>query len=150
MISERPEAAPPPAETSPAVGAGNNPADTTLSEALLTIRKRKYIIAAIALLGVIYGFYKGTTQPRLYQSTGTLEIRSGSSSQFRVNNSAGYGPASSSLQTQVVIITGDTVLLQVARELDLPNESAFTGYAGPNRRSLDDLHVRQETLDEMN
>ncbi len=132
-------------------GAGTTPADTTLSEALLTIRKRKYIIAAIALLGIIYGFYKGTTQPRLYQSTGTIEIRSGSSSQFRVNGSTGYGPASSSLQTQVVILKSDTVLLTVARDLDLPNNAAFTGYSGPNRHlSLDDLHVRQGTLNAMN
>jgi capsular exopolysaccharide synthesis family protein len=150
MTSGRPEETPLPADGNPAVGDGNNPADTTLSEALLTIRKRKYIIAAIALLGLIYGFYKGTTQPRLYESTGTIEIRSGSSSQYRVNGSSGYGSASSSLQTQVVILKSDTVLLTVARDLDLPNNAAFTGYTGPNRHlSLDDLHVRQGTLNGM-
>jgi capsular exopolysaccharide synthesis family protein len=133
------------------VGAGNNPADTTLSEALLTIRKRKYIIGAIALLGLIYGLYKGTTQPRLYEAYGTIEIRSGSSNQFRINNNAGYGSSSSSLPTQVAIIKSDTVLLTVARDLDLPNNAAFTGYYGPSRHlSLDDLNVRQSTLNIMN
>jgi capsular exopolysaccharide synthesis family protein len=134
-----------------AVGAGNNPADTTLSEALLTVRKRKYLIAIIALLGLIYGFYEGTTQPRLYEAYGTIEIRSGSSNQFRINGgSAGYGSGSSSLPTQVAIIKSDTVLLTVARDLDLPNNAAFTGYAGPSRHlSLDDLNVRQSTLNAM-
>ncbi len=151
MTSGRPEVSPLPADANPTAGAGQNPADVTLSEALLTVRKRKYLIAAIALLGIGYGFYKGTTQPRLYQATGTIEIRTGSSNQFRVNGSAGYGSVSSSLQTQVAIIKSDTVLLTVARDLDLPNNAAFTGYYGPNRHlSLDDLNVRQSTLNAMN
>lgn len=151
MTSGRPEVSPLPADANPTAGAGHNPADATLSEALLTIRKRKYLIAVIALLGIGYGFYKGTTQPRLYQATGTIEIRTGSSNQFRVNANAGYGAASSSLQTQVAIIKSDTVLLTVARDLDLPNNAAFTGYSGPNRHlSLDDLNVRQGTLNGMN
>lgn len=151
MTSGRPEVSPLPADANPTAGAGHNPADTTLSEALLTVRKRKYLIAAIAALGVAYGFYKGTTQPRLYQATGTIEIRTGSSNQFRVNGSSNYGSASSSLQTQVAIIKSDTVLLTVARDLDLPNNAAFTGYYGPNRHlSLDDLNVRQGTLNGMN
>jgi len=103
------------------------------------------------MLGIVYGFYKGTTQPRLYQATGTIEIRTGSSNQFRVNGSSNYGSISSSLATQVAIIKSDTVLLTVARDLDLPNNAAFTGYYGPNRHlSLDDLNIRQGTLNGMN
>src|SRR5215469_4399004 len=151
MISERPEVSPVPADATQAAAITHNPADTTLSEALLTVRKRKYLIAAIAALGVIYGYYKGTTQPRLYTATGTIEIRTGASNQFRVNGTSGYGSTSSSLQTQVSIIKSDTVLLAVARDLDLPNNAAFTGYYGPNRHlSLDDLNVRQNTLNAMN
>lgn len=151
MTSGRPEVSPLPADTHPTAGGGHTPADATLSEALLTVRKRKYLIAIIALLGIGYGFYKGTTQPRLYQAMGTIEIRTGSSNQFRVNGSSGYGSASSSLQTQVAIIKSDTVLQAVARDLDLPNNSSFTGYHGPNLHlSLDDLNVRQGTLNALN
>jgi polysaccharide biosynthesis transport protein len=151
MISGRPEDPSLPADSNPATAIGNNPADTTLAEAFLTIRKRKYIIAAIALLGLIYGFYKGTTQPRLYNAYGTIEIRTGSSNQFRINGGGGYGNSSTSLPTQVAIIKSDTVLLTVARDLDLPNNAAFTGYYGPSRHlSLDDLNVRQSTLNAMN
>jgi len=59
--------------------ATSNSADATLSEAWVTIRKRKYIILAAGVLGAIYGFYQGTIQPRVYVSSGTIEIRSGSS-----------------------------------------------------------------------
>jgi polysaccharide biosynthesis transport protein len=151
MTSGRPEVSPLPAEANPtAAVVTQNPADTTLSEALLTVRKRKYLIAIIAALGVGWGFYKGTTQPRLYEATGTIEIRTGSSNQFRVGQGPGYGSASSSLATQVAIIKSDTVLLTVARDLDLPNNAAFTAYYGPNRHlSLDDLNVRQGTLNAM-
>src|ERR1700753_917485 len=100
MTSGRPEVSPQPADANPTAGAGHSPADVTLSEALLTVRKRKYLIAVIVLLGVGYGFYKGTIQPRLYQATGTIEIRTGSSNQFRVNGSSGYGSAGSLLPTQ--------------------------------------------------
>jgi capsular exopolysaccharide synthesis family protein len=151
MISGRPEVPPLPHDPPQADGAGSNPADSTLSEALLTVRKRKYFIAAITLLGVIYGFYKGTTQPRLYEASGTIEIRSGSSNQFRVNGSPGFGTGTSSLATQVAIIKSDTILRTVARDLDLPNNAAFTGYYGPNRHlSLDDPNVRQGTLNGLN
>lgn len=151
MISGRPEVPPLPQDPQQADGAGSNPADSTLSEALLTVRKRKYLIAAIAVVGIIYGFYKGTTQPRLYEAHGTIEIRSGSSNQFRVNGSPGFGSGSSSLSTQVVIIKSDTVLLAVARDLDLPNNAAFNDYYGPNRHlSLDDLNIRQGTLNALN
>jgi capsular exopolysaccharide synthesis family protein len=152
MTSGRPEAAPlQPDAGHVAAGDGNNPSDATLSEALLTVRKRKYLIAGIALVGLIYGFYKGTTQPRVYDAYGTIEIRSGASNQFRINGSTGYNSSSSTLPTQVSIIKSDTVLLTVARDLDLPNNAAFTGYYGPSRHlSLDDLNVRQNTLNMMN
>lgn len=152
MTSGRPEAPPPQADAANVVlGAGNNPADATLSEALLTLRKRKYIIAAITFLGLIWGFYKGTTQPRLYEAYGTIEIRSGASNEYRISGGSTYGSNASPLPTQVAIIKSDTVLLTVARDLDLPNNAAFTGYYGPSRHlSLDDLNVRQSTLNAMN
>ena len=149
MTSGRPEVSPLPADAHPTAGAGHNPADATLSEALLTVRKRKYLIAAITLLGIAYGFYKGTTQPRLYQATGTIEIRTGSSNQFRVNGSSNYGSGSSSLQTQVAIIKSETVLLAVARDLDLPNTAGLQRLLRSLTSAtsvLDDLNVRQGTL----
>lgn len=125
------------------------PGDNTLSEVLLTIRKRKFIIAGIASVGLLYGFYKGTTQPRLFQASGTIEIRSGSSNQFRINNNA-VGNTISPLPTQVAILKSDTVLLNVARDLDLANNPDFTGYTGPSLHlSLDDPRIRQRTLDAM-
>lgn len=153
---------PPPYGTAPAVEAAavaatiappaavaGAPGDNTLSEVLLTVRKRKLIILSVAATGLLYGYYKGTTQPRLYQANGTIEIRSGSSNQFRINNNA-TGNNISPLPTQVAILRSDTVLLNVARDLDLPNNAEFTGNHKPGvHLSLDDPIVRQSTLNEM-
>src|ERR1700722_18795698 len=88
---------PVPFENSPAdpevpatsAGAPQNATDATLSEAWVTIRARKKLILAVTALGVIYGFYEGATQPRLYDASGTIEIRSGSSNEYRVGTTPG-------------------------------------------------------------
>ena len=92
----------------------------------MTVRKRKYVVLAISLLGVIYGFYKGATQPRLFNAYGDIEIRSGSSDQYRVG-AGSSGSGSNRIPTEVAILKSDTLLLQVARDLDLPNNQDFLG-----------------------
>ena len=116
----------------------------------MTIRKRKYVVLAISLLGVIFGFYKGVTQPRLFDAYGDIEIRSGSSDQYRVAvGSAGAG-GGSRLPTEVAILKSDTLLLQVARDLDLPNNQDFLGMQGhPPHVNIDDPNIRQATLGHM-
>ena len=115
----------------------------------MTVRKRKYIVLAISLIGIIYGFYKGATQPRLFNAYGDIEIRSGSSDQFRVGTgSAGSG--GNRIPTEVAILKSDTLLLQVARDLDLPNNQDFLGMQErPPHVNIDDPNIRQATLGHM-
>jgi uncharacterized protein involved in exopolysaccharide biosynthesis len=60
-------------------------ADNTLSEALLTLKKRRWIVIVAMLLGLIYGVYKAKTQPKLYNAFGQIQVRSGSSNEFRLD-----------------------------------------------------------------
>jgi capsular exopolysaccharide synthesis family protein len=127
--------------------ATSNSADATLSEAWVTIRKRKYIILAAGVLGAIYGFYQGTIQPRVYVSSGTIEIRSGSSNEFRVGGSAATQGETTRLPTQVAILKSDSLMLSVARDLNLANNQHFVGAKGPFPfRNIDDPAVRQSTI----
>ena len=130
--------------------------DTTLSDAWLTIRKRKYWILAAALLGVLYGLYQSATQPQLYEAYGNIEIRSGASNEYRVNGPTGGGGFESSsgrLPTQVAILKSDTLLLTVARDLDLSNNKYFLGTqklkTPQPHRNIDDPKVRQMILNIM-
>lgn len=120
--------------------------DTTLSDSLLVIRKRKWLIGAVAAIGFAYGYYKASTQPRLFEAYGDIEIRSGAASEYRVNASP-LAEDTYDIPTQTAILKSDNLLLTVARDLDLPNNPDFTGAHGPAPHvSLDDPNVRQSML----
>jgi capsular exopolysaccharide synthesis family protein len=113
----------------------------------VTIRKQRYLILIATLLGGAYGFYQGVVQPHVYLSSSTIEIRSGASNEFRVGSVAPSGPETSRLPTQVAILKSDSLMLTVARDLNLANNQAFVGAktAFPFR-NIDDPNVRQSTI----
>ena len=124
-------------------GAQQNATDATLSEAWVTIRSRKKLIIAVAALGAIYGYYQGATQPRLYTAGGTIEIRSGSSNEYRIGNSSSGGD--SRLPTEVAILKSNSLLLSVARDRNLANDPAFMG-PSPRYQNVDDPVIRQRVV----
>lgn len=131
----------------PAPASEGTRADTTLSDSLLVLRKRKWLIILAGLLGFAYGYYKASTQPRVYVAYGDIEIRSGTASEYRINGSA-LAEDTYDIPTQTTILKSDGLLLTVARDLDLPNNAAFNGATGPMpHRSIDDPVVRQQMLD---
>ncbi len=120
--------------------------DTTLSDSILVLRKRKWLLLIAAALGFLYGYYKASTQPRLYDAYGDIEIRSGVQSEYRVNASP-LAEDTYDIPTQTAILKSDSLLLTVARDLDLPNNPEFTGARGPAPHvSIDDPGVRQGML----
>jgi polysaccharide biosynthesis transport protein len=144
------------AQTPPKAGASEiNPqafstavTDTTLSEALITLRKRRLVLIACVLLGLLYGIYKAETQPRMFEAFGRIQVRSGSSNEYRVNAVQGSsGDTASRMLTEVAILQSDSLMLAVAREMDLANNPDFLGGKAPvPRASLDDPNVRQGTI----
>ena len=134
----------PPADAAVPPGAAvaaPNATDATISEAWVTIRSRKKLILAVAALGAIYGLYSGYTQPKLYDSSGTIEIRNGSSNEYKIGNTSRLGNDDSSrIATEVAILKSDSLMLSVARDLNLANNPYFGG--GGAYRSVDEPHVR--------
>jgi succinoglycan biosynthesis transport protein ExoP len=122
--------------------------DTTLSEALIVLRKRRWVLIVAVLLGLAYGIYKAESQPRLYDSYGRIQVRSGSSNEYRVSAVGDYsGDASSRLLTELEILKSDSLMLRVCREMDLANNADFLEVKGPvSHKSLDDGEVRQDTV----
>ncbi len=132
--------------TSVDLAANDKKIDSTLSDSLMTLRKRKWLIIAAGALGLGYGYYKASTQPRLYEAYGDVEIRSGANSEYRVN-AAPLAEDTYDIPTQTAILKSDSLLLTVARDLDLPNNRDFTGApAGTPHLSLDEPGVRQGML----
>ena len=125
--------------------------DTTLSETLMTLRKRKRLLSVFVLLGLIYGIYRAEMQPRIYGAFGRIQVRSGSSNEYRVNAVPGLNSDSTQrLLTEVAILQSDSLMLTVAREMDLANNPEFLGGPAPNPRALiDDPLVRQRTIHQL-
>jgi succinoglycan biosynthesis transport protein ExoP len=123
-------------------------ADTTLSEALITLRKRRWVLIIAALLGLLYGIYKAETQPQLFDAYGRIQVRSGSSNEYRVNAVPGLGgDTSSKMLTEIEILKSDSLMLEVAREMNLSNNPVFLESKGPvPHTSLDTPEIRQSTV----
>lgn len=122
--------------------------DTTLSEALITLRKRKLVVICGILLGLVYGIFRAETQPRLYEAYGRIQVRSGSSNEYRVTAVQGFGSdTASKMLTEIEILKSDSLMLTVARSMDLSNNAAFLEEKGAvHHTSLDDPAVRQATV----
>jgi succinoglycan biosynthesis transport protein ExoP len=122
--------------------------DTTLSEALIVLRKRRWVLIIAVLLGLAYGIYKAESQPQVYDSYGRIQVRSGSSNEYRVSAVQGYdSDAGSKMLTEIEILKSDTLMLKVCREMDLANNADFLEVKGPvPHRSLDDGEIRQDTV----
>jgi succinoglycan biosynthesis transport protein ExoP len=123
-------------------------ADTTMTDSWVTIRKWKYVIIGLALLGFIYGWYQASTQPKLYDAYGTIEIRNGASNQYKLSLTSGGGGDGGSLPTEVAILKSNSLMLAVARDLNLANNPNFMG-ASPVYRNVDDPLIRQLVINQL-
>lgn len=122
--------------------------DTSLSEALITLRKRKWVLIWAVLASLVYGVFRAETQPRMYAAFGRIQVRSGASNEYRLNTVQGLTPdTTTKMMTEIEIIKSDSLMLTVAREMDLANNAAFLQQRGPVPHvSLDDPAVRQSTI----
>ncbi len=128
---------------------GASPSETSLSEVLITLRKRRGAVVLCVLLGLLYGLYKATSQIKMYEATGRIQVRTGSSNEYRVN--AIYNMDSGNkLTTEVNILQSEALLQTVAHDLDLPNNPFFFGgkpAKGPKPHySMDDPSIRQAAV----
>ena len=123
-------------------------ADTTLSEAFIMLRKRRLLIIACVLLAATYGFYKAYTQIKVYEAYGEIEVRSGSSDEFRITPGSLFGEdPQRKMLTEEAILSSDTLLATVAKDLNLANNPKFftskASTAPATRLCMEDPVVRQ-------
>jgi polysaccharide biosynthesis transport protein len=129
---------------------GMNPdvGDTSLAEAVATLRKRLWILVLAGVLGAAYGTYSAFTQPRVYVATSIIQVHSGASNAYKLDQSSDYSDdAQTKMNTEVLILKSNTLLATVAQEMNLANNPDFTGATGPMpRRSLSDPQVRESVI----
>ena len=125
--------------------------DTSLSEAVATLRKRQWVLIVAAALGAAYGTYKAYTQPRIFEASSTIQVQNGSANEFKLDSAYDYGDDSQTkMNTEVLVLESDTLLSKVATQMDLANDPDFFGAAGPMpHQSLDDPGVREKVVNSL-
>lgn len=115
--------------------------ESTLSEALLVLRKRKWVLLALVVLGLLYGLYQAMTQPVRYTAFGRLQIGSGATAAYREPGSI----MGTNLNNEQLILQSESLMLTVGREMDLANNPAFFGVTKGTlpHRDIDDPNIRQ-------
>ena len=127
-------------------GPGSEIGDTSLTEAVVTLRKRRWVLIVAVVLGAIYGFYKAFTQPKFYEAAGTIQVHNGASNEYRVDLYSEYGDADTRMNTEASILKSDALLATVASEMNLANNPAFSGVPPGSHLSLDDPNVRARVV----
>jgi len=88
--------------------------------------------------------YQGVSQLRLYDATGTIEIRNGSTNEYKLNASPS-NDSGTQISTEVAILKSDTLMLSVARDLNLANNPDFFPSPG-HYVNIDDPVVRRQII----
>ena len=123
--------------------------ENTLTESLAVIRKRKWVVLACILAGLLVGIYLSSTQPIRYTAVGRIEVRSSSTASEYSVGAAISGRSDNHLETEVLIITSDTLLLNVARDMNLANNADFNEYdavSASRYHDLNDPNIRYAVL----
>ncbi len=84
----------------------------TLSEAQITLRKQRWVLILAIVTGLAYGIYGAMSQPRLYTSTGRIQVRSGSLNEYRVTAATELGgnDVARRMLTEVNIIQSNAIM----------------------------------------
>jgi capsular exopolysaccharide synthesis family protein len=131
-------------------GMGIEIGDTSLTEAVVTLRKRRWVLFLAVVLGASYGAYKAYTQPKFYEATGTIQVHNGATSEYMVDLYSEYGNDSETrMNTEVEILKSDALLATVAREMNLQNNPDFSGVPPGSHRSLDDPNVHASVVGQL-
>ena len=136
----------------PQPGTGSEIRDTSLTEAVATLRKRRWVLILATVLGASYGTYMAYTQPKLYGATATIQVHNGASNAYRVDASGGdYGDDQTTrMNTEMEILRSNALMTTVARDMNLANNPDLFGVTGPMpHQSLDNPVVHANVVGEL-
>lgn len=125
-----------------------NEEGNALSENLLTLRKRKWLVFTMAFIGTVIGVIKAVTVPKVYTASGTIQVRPGAANEYRIPGSGGVGQEDLGvrMETEVSILQSDALLLKVARELKLEDNPMFLGPKSPVTHMDPEDHNVQDAM----
>jgi succinoglycan biosynthesis transport protein ExoP len=135
---------------------GSSDAPFSFATQLHHLRKSWVLIVLCSLVGLCAGVVSALL-PRHYTAISKIQVRPGSSSQYRIDKSdlLSLGDDSTKLETETMILESDTLLLDTAHKLHLDTNPEFMGritqedsISGPraDERLLTRLHQSIHTI----
>jgi len=146
MAQETTQSSPPGVPEPLTIPAAPDVGDTSLSDAVATLRKRWWVLLLALALGLGAGAYRAITQPRLFTATSTVQVHNGSANAYRLENTFYDDDSLTKMGTEVAILQSDGLLLAVAQDMNLANNPDFFGSKAPSPLSLNDPSVRANVL----
>ena len=108
--------------------------DTSLSEALTTLRKRRWVLILAVLLGLAYGIFWAVYAAEALRGIGTIQVHRAPPTNINVDAVPGYDAddSQSKMNTEVAILKSDTLMENVATIWTWPIIRTFSRcMAGP-------------------
>ena len=111
------------------------------------VYRSRYLIGGCALAGLLIGLTIALL-PRHFTAVSRVQVRPGSSSQYRVDKSdlLNLGDDSTKLETETMIIESDSLLLDVAGKLKLDQNPDFMGWRGTGSQDPENPTLAEEKL----
>ncbi len=123
--------------------------DLALSDIFVMLFRHRWLILLTMLIALAVGIFLARG-PRQYAANSMLRVQPGVSGQYRASQ-----PGTSSLEVAdqtspyVDILQSNTLLLRVAKDLDLANNADFLGKPPLHHQSLEDDAVKEQILRSM-
>ena len=128
---------------------GKTPNAPSIVDVKRILFKRRYLILSIVAISLIISIIYARTRVPLYEASALAEIDSSRSSSMSLGGGLGgdMGTSANELQTDVVRLTGDSLLFRAVGELALQNKGPFpNAFKGVSLPITDDSLTTQQRL----
>ena len=113
---------------------------------LALVKKRYRLFLSCVVLGLLLGAVAALL-PRTYETTGRMQVRPGSANVYKFDKPSLLGDdENAKLESEVAVLQSDTLLLQVAAELNLANNPDFMYRSPKGQLRLDDPETSELVL----
>jgi succinoglycan biosynthesis transport protein ExoP len=109
-------------------------------------RRTIWIVIGLSMLAAVFLMLR----PRKYTADGTIRVQPGTASMYRTSPlSMLSGESTDKIASETAIVQSRTLYLQVAKELNLVNNSAFWGKSSLKQHSIEDPKTREKLIRQM-
>lgn len=127
---------------------GSDVNDVSLVSIWRTILRRRRVVLGVLVLALLVGIFLAR-RPRVYLATGSLQVRTGSSNQFRFDASGmGGGPTDldDRIESEVSVLESKSLYAKVAEQLHLQSNPAIVGKFASPQASMSDPRVAARVI----